>query len=96
MRKSPYKHNVSGHFRSGKFIDNYDRGKGRKPAEPARRPSLGHGSPDTGFKVTFYYKEGRAVQPVKAGTFTEAVIQGFQVLNPPSPPRRVSIRRKNG
>jgi len=91
MRKSPYKHNVSGHFRSGKFIDNYDRGKGRKPAEPARKPSLGRSS-DTGFKVTMYYPGGRRTLPVKAGTFTEAIMRGFDQADG-GDPSHVMVRR---
>ena len=39
QRKSPYEHKVNGHYRGGKFIENYERGKGKKPRQ---KPVLKH------------------------------------------------------
>lgn len=35
-RKSPFEHKVNGHYRSGKFIETYDRGSGKKPKNSMR------------------------------------------------------------
>lgn len=94
MRKSPFKHNVSGHYREGKYIDNYDRGKGKRPNNPIK-PSLGRGLPDAGFSVTMYYPSGRRTLPVKAGTFTEALMRGFDQADG-GDPSHVRVRRNRG
>ncbi len=88
MRKTPYRHPVSGHTRSGKFVDHYVRGKGKKPVIG---DSFTHLSARSGFKVTLYYGERKEIRSVQAGTFTEAITAAF--MQNGGEPSRVKVRR---
>jgi len=92
QRKSPYRHAVSSHYREGKYIDRYERGKGNKPNNPGR--SINKLSPKNGFNVTLYYLEGQETHPVKAGNYTEAVMSGFDQAEGEEMPQHVRVRRQ--
>jgi hypothetical protein len=92
-RKKPYRHPVSGHYRNGKYIDNYERGHGEKPKAPTRsvNPQGRGGNP--GFNVTFYFPDGRETYNVGGGTLTGALREAIPQIQRPVVPTHAQIRR---
>jgi len=89
-RKSPIKHNVKSHTRTGVQVSRYERGKGSRPAQRTTvRARLG--SPD--YRVTLYFDVGSESHRVPATTLTDAAQQGIRSIQTPSVPRRMRIRR---
>ena len=89
-RKSPIKHLVRSHQRSGIPVGHYERGKGSKPTQRTTvRPRLG--SPD--YRVTLYFDVGSESHRVPATTLTDAAQQGIRSIQTPKVPRRMRIRR---
>ena len=89
-RKSPIKHEVRPHERSGITVHKYERGKGGKPSRrTVVRPRLG--SPD--YLVTLYFDVGSESHRFPATTLTDAAQQGIRSLQTPKIPRRMRIRR---
>lgn len=76
MRKSPYKHPVKSHIRSGRKVHNYIRGRGEKPTKLAdprisfKKPSP---KPPTKFTVSIKYLKSRETFQVDASSHDNAI-----------------------
>jgi len=92
MRKPPYRHPVTGHYRDGKYVSRYTRGEGDRPR---REPRSRKGKPEgeAGFRTVLYYPEGRETYKVRAGNYTEAVASGVGQAERGGLPKRVRVRR---
>jgi len=91
-RKSPYRHPVTGHYRDGKHIDPYERGKGEKPKIPHKvGQPRGGGKPS--FNVSFYFPDGRETYNVGGGTLTGALREAIPRIQRPMVPTHAQIRR---
>lgn len=79
-RKSPYRHDVGGHTRSGRPVSPYERGKGAKPRTRSRpRRVVGSTKADTGYSITVGYPTGPGDSfNVEASSFLEAIDQGVK------------------
>ena len=91
-RKSPIRHDVSGHYRDGKYIDHYERGEGERPKTPhkvGRQPR--GGNPD--FNVSFFFPDGRETYNVGGGTLTGALREAIKRIQRPLVPTHAQIRR---
>jgi len=89
-RKSPYRHPVKSHTRSGIKVSHYERGKGSKPKQPLRiRKPLNGGD----FTVIVFFDGERESHPVKAKTYTDALNSGLNRIQTPEIPQRIRIRR---
>ena len=91
-RKSPYEHDVGGHYREGKYIDKYKRGKGNKPRALSKTvKSRSGGKP--GFSVTFFFPGGRETYNVGGRTLTGAMREAIPLIQRPVVPTHAQIRR---
>ena len=96
-RKSPYKHTVKDHIRSGRQVKNYLRGKGNKTAV-TKKFSLGS-SPYI-VKVTYLDRSSETVDvsPSKkrdvTTVFRNALNIGVELRRYIKPPIIVSVRRR--
>lgn len=89
-RRSPYRHPVRGHKRSGVDVKNYERGKGSKPKQKIKtRIPLKGGD----FTVLIYFDRERESHPVRAKTYTEALNAGLRMIQTPEIPDQIRIRR---
>jgi len=88
-RKSPYRHPVKGHTRSGIKVGNYERGKGLKPRKPSKERARGRGD----FTVLLYFDSERESHPVRANTYVNALNAGLGMMQTPEIPDRIRIRR---
>lgn len=89
-RKSPYRHPVRRHIRSGVEVKRYDRGKGSKPKQASKtRTPLKGGD----FTVLIYFDSERESHPVRAKTYTAALNAGLGMIQTPEIPDRIRIRR---
>ena len=57
MRKSPFKHHVKSHIRSGKRVHDYDRGKGKQPKKLANPMMNKTKKSDTNHTVIIKYNK---------------------------------------
>lgn len=89
-RKTPYRHKVSSHVRSGVKVSNYERGKGRKLVKPKHRSKKGM---NVNYSVTLYFDKGSEKHPVPGPTATAAAKQGINQIQTPEIPRRMKIER---
>jgi len=91
-RKSPIRHPVSGHYRDGKWVENYERGKGEKPRSP---PKVGnpHSGGNPGFNVSFFFPDGVETYPVGGRTLTGALREAVPKIQRPIVPTHAQIRR---
>lgn len=87
-RKSPYRHPVRSHTRSGIHVGKYERGKGSKPKPRRRDPSTGKK-----FTVIAHFGRGRESLPVRANTYSTALREGLGMIQTPEIPDRIMIRR---
>lgn len=89
MRKPPYKHPVRGHVRSGKYIDHYERGKGKKPGEAQNvKPKLAAGSM---YNVVFSFTDGSTESYNGRGTATAALRQAMTRIQRAMVPKRATL-----
>ena len=91
-RKPPYRHPVSGHYREGKWVENYERGKGKKPTNPVN-PGNPQGGGKAGFNVSFFFPDGRETYNVGGGTLTGALREAIKLIQRPVVPSHAQIRR---
>lgn len=91
-RKSPYLHPVTGHYRDGKWIEDYKRGHGDKPKAPSRvvKSRRGRGG-KPGFNVSF--PEIGENYNVGGGTLTGAIREAITRIQRPVVPTHARIRR---
>ena len=93
-RKPPYKHPVSGHYREGKFIENYTRGQGGKPRSPrAPRVSVRGGSV---YHVVFSFPDGSTESYNGGGTATGALKEAVSKIQRPMLPKQATLTRVGG
>jgi len=89
VRKSPYKHPVSGHYRDGKFIENYERGKGNKPTQPRGvKPRTRAG---VEYNVVFSFPDGSTESYNTGGTATGALKSAVGMIQQPMIPKRATL-----
>lgn len=88
-RKPPYHHTVSGHYRDGKYIDDYERGKGKKPSNPGIRVK-GIGRALTVYHLVFHFRGGETESYNEQGTLSGAVRSGLSRIQRAEVPRRVN------
>ena len=91
-RKTPYKHPVSAHTRSGKPITNYVRGKGDKPTKSRRSRVVGESPLSSEFDVTVSYISTSEKIPVEAKNYIIAFGRGVELREKTEDPVRVKIR----
>jgi len=91
-RKLPYKHPVSSYTRrDGKRIDNYERGKGKKPKQSTARPP-NRKSGGSGYGVTLVLSRASEFYPVSGGSFSEASKAGLKHLQAGEIPMKVRVK----
>jgi len=88
-RKSPYRHPVRSHTRSGVKVGKYERGKGPKPKPPSRT----HPSMQGGFTVSLYFDHESESHSVRAKTYVMALNAGLGMIQTSEIPDRIRIRR---
>ena len=104
-RKSPYHHEVRNHVRQNRPVRQYERGKGRKPAQPpGRRRRVGNpvvrnpiGNPQSRsagiFNVHITYFDGDTERlDVDGKNYVEAIAAGEEGRDKPKPPRIIRMR----
>jgi len=89
-RRSPYRHPVRSHIRSGVEVKKYERGKGSKPKRTQRTRIPARGGD---FTVIVFFDGERESHPVKAKTYTDALNSGLNRIQTPEIPQRIRIRR---
>ena len=89
-RKSPYRHPVKSHVRSGNRVTNYERGKGKKAGNPS--PSRGGGG-GVRYSVQVFYPSGSEAHNVGSSTYVGALKSGLNRLETEDAPIRVHLRR---
>ena len=92
-RKSPYEHKVKGHYREGKFIEHFDRGKGSKPEQRTKPRPLKRSNPGTGYNVTFSFPSGSSETYNTGGTATGALKAATSKIQRPEMPKSATLRR---
>lgn len=96
VRKSPYKHDVSGHNRAGRWVETYKRGKGRKPrtrSRPRRVVAPPKAGQDIPYAVSLFYPDEKTQSfNVDSDNWTEAAQQGFTRTKVVTTPEKVRIR----
>ena len=93
MRKPPYKHPVSSYTRrDGKRIDDYERGKGKKPKQSTARPQK-RKTGASGYGVTLVLSRASEFYPVSGGSFSEASKEGLKHLMAGEVPRKVRVKQ---
>ena len=91
MRKTPVKHPVKGHYRDGKFIERYTRGKGEKAKAASRRESRMRGA---GYSVAWLYPGGeKEAYKVSLGNPVEAAREATGLVSLGELPYKLVIRR---
>ena len=91
-RKTPFKHPVSGHYRSGKWIDKYQRGQGKASKGVSHRRS----KVTTGYSITFTFPDGSTETYKHSGTATGALRAAISDIQRPMFPKRAVLRRLQG
>jgi len=91
-RKSPIRHPVSSYTKyDGTRVDNYERGKGTRPRERRAKPQIrGKG---VEYNVTLFFDEGSESHKIDGGSLTDAAYGGLRLMQKPSVPRRMRIKR---
>ena len=92
-RKSPYEHKVRGHYRDGKFIENFDRGTGPKPEQRTKPRPLKRSNPGSGYNVTFMFPSGSSETYNTGGTATGALKAATSKIQRPEMPKSATLRR---
>jgi len=93
-RKPPYKHPVTGHYREGKYIDNYTRGHGNRPHEQrAARVSVRGGSV---YNVVFLFPDGSTESYNGGGTATGALKEALGKIQRAMIPKQATLTRVGG
>jgi len=91
-RKSPYEHKVKGHYRDGKFIEHFDRGKGPKPEQRTKPRPMRKSNPVTGYNVTFMFPSGASETYNTGGTATGALKAATSKIQRPEMPKSAILR----
>lgn len=89
-RKTPYKHPVKNHVRSGAKVRNYERGKGKKPKVFSIKRQ-GRGGVNYGVQI--FHAGGSERYNVAAGTYVGALKTGLNYLQDEGAPYRVHLTR---
>jgi len=89
-RKTPYKHPVKTHIRSGAKVRNYERGKGRKSKDSSLK-RLGGGG--VNYRVQVFYPSGSESHNVGGVTYVGALKSGLTYLQAEGAPYRVHLKR---
>ena len=91
-RKSPIRHPVSSYTKyDGTRVDNYERGKGIRPRESRTKPQIrGTG---VEYNVTLFFDGGSESHRIDGGSLTDAAYSGLRLMQKPSVPRRMRIKR---
>ena len=91
-RKSPIRHPVRSYTKyDGTRIDNYERGKGTRPRERRTKPQIRGTSVE--YNVTLFFDEGSESHRIDGGSLTDAAYGGLRLMQKPSVPRRIRIKR---
>jgi len=91
MRKNPYRHPVTGHYRDGKYVEKYTRGKGDKPRQ-RQAAKAAPAKAAAGWRATLYYPKGSESYDVAGRDYVEAVMGGL-LRGEDGVPKRVRVRR---
>ena len=89
-RKTPYKHPVKTHVRSGVKVKNYERGKGNKPKDSSSNILGGRG---VNYRVQVFYPSGSEAHKVGGSTYVGALKSGLNHLQADGTPYRVHLKR---
>ena len=89
-RKSPYRHPVKSHVRSGNTVTNYVRGKGKKAGNPSPSRAGGGG---VKYRVQIFYPSGSESYGVEGTTYVGALKSGLTHLETDATPSRVHLKR---
>ena len=90
-RKTPYKHPIHSHTRSGVTVQKYERGRGRPSPRAQPLNMKQHGSAQ--YNVTFYFSEGSETYNVGGGTLTGSLREAIPRIQRPEVPQHAQIRR---
>jgi len=91
-RKSPYKHSVIPHVRSGGKVRRYERGKGGKPKAQSSNIL---GKRGVNYRVQVFYPSGSETHNIGGTTYVGALKSGLSHLQAEGAPYRVHLRRGN-
>jgi len=89
-RKSPYKHPVKSHVRSGMKVKKYERGQGNRPNNSTSR-EVGRGGVNYGVQV--FYPGGSESYSVEGATYVGALKSGLVRMKAEAAPYRVHLKR---
>ena len=94
-RKSPYKHPVNSHVRSGKPVTNYVRGKGDQVIKPRSSRVVGDNPSSSPYDVTVNYVSSSEKIHVDAKDNVRAFDSGMVSREKTDTPMSVKIRMVN-
>lgn len=90
-RKSPVKHKVKSHTRSGIAVKNYERGKGKR----VEKEKTMHITANIGYNVSFWFSNGsRETFNLPEKTIGSALRAGISKIQQPLIPVRAQIRSR--
>lgn len=90
-RKTPIKHVVKPHTRSGVTVHKYERGKGNPPKQSRDMRTSLHGS--NAYNITFFFPSGGSETYNASGTVSGAVRSAVARIQRPEVPHRAQVRR---
>lgn len=96
-RKSPYEHPVVGHYRDGKWIEKYTRGRGKAPTKnkSSRSKSMSSGVGSV-YNVLFLFPDGSTESYNRRGTATSALKAAVGDIQRPMIPKQATLTMIGG
>lgn len=96
-RKSPYEHDVDGHYREGKWIETYTRGNGKAPKKSklGRSKSMSSGVGSV-YNIVFTFPDGSTESYNHRGTATSALKAAMGDIQRPMVPKRATLTMIGG
>jgi len=91
-RKSPIRHPVSSYTKyDGTRVDKYERGNGTRPRERGTKSQIR--GPGVEYNVTLFFDDDSESHRIDGGSLTDAAYGGLRLMQKPSVPRRMRIKR---
>lgn len=96
MRKTPYKHQVKNHTRSGRPVRSYERGKGRKPRQPrktSRSKKVVVGGAYSTIRIELeYFERSKEKFELKTNRYDSALSQGLSKRKNVEDPKTITLQ----
>jgi len=95
-RKSPIKHDVSDHYRDGKWVEHYERGHGDRPEFERRHTPTVSPRGSSVYNVVFTFPDGSTESYNGGGSATGALKEAIGRIQRPVLPRRAALTLVGG